>query len=92
MFDEINKTEEQETELPENLFEDDEPEINNKSEIDENIGREEKTEEKPQKETEEDQIYDARSRALAQVQRLSRDAGFSGPWSNLFRKYPSLTR
>lgn len=34
----------------------------------------------------------AAERALLQVRRMHESAGFSGPWSNLFRKYPELSR
>ncbi len=93
MFDENNITEEQKTELPETLLEENEPEINNDSEADGYVDEEDETaEETPISESEAAQIESARARALAQVQRLSNEAGFSGPWSNLFRKYPALSR
>lgn len=99
MFEENNNTQEQELALPEKLFDDDEPEINDTAEI----AGEEKGEavSENQNETEEKtaspevdaaEIENARSRAHAQVERLSRDTGFSGPWGSLFRAYPELSR
>ncbi|MBQ6697748.1 MAG: hypothetical protein IJN09_01740 [Oscillospiraceae bacterium] len=99
MFEESNNTQEQELALPEKLFDDDETEINDTAEI----AEEEKSEavSETQNETEEEpaspeadaeEIENARSRALAQVERLSRDTGFSGPWGSLFRAYPALSR
>lgn len=161
MFDETNKTEEQELEFPENLFGDDEPETD---ETDDGGNHTADTEEKSETlrikyNGEERDItlnearvlaqkgmnYDhvlaerdtrykreldfldkvaaergmtreqyiasnegspvmprgegyggaeraAAERALAQVRRMHESAGFSGPWSNLFRRYPELSR
>lgn len=99
MFEENNNSQEQELALPEKLFDNDEPEINDTAEI----AEEEKNEvvSETQNETEEEtaspevdaaEIENARSRALAQVERLSRNTGFSGPWGSLFRTYPELSR
>ena len=43
-------------------------------------------------EQEPEDVTEARSRALAQIERMSREKGFSGPWGNLFREYPTLSR
>lgn len=99
MLNESNNTQEQELVLPEKLFDNDEPEINDVAIIDkeEKIDtvsekQNEKEEEKTVAEQETAEIAEARSRAHAQIERLSRETGFSGPWGNLFRTYPSLSR
>lgn len=101
MFEENNNTQEQELELPEKLFDNDEPEINDTAEIAEEAKGEAVSENQNQNETEDEaagpgvdaaEIENARSRAHAQVERLSRDTGFSGPWGSLFRAYPTLSR
>ncbi len=99
MFNENNKTQEQEIVLPEKTFDNGEPEINDTAKIaEEDNGavvsekQNEKEEEKTAPAQEPEDVAEARSRALAQVERLSREKGFSGPWGNLFRAYPSLSR
>lgn len=99
MFNENNNTQEQELVLPEKLFDNEEPEVKDAAKI----AEEEKIEAVSEKQNENEEekkipsedageIENARSRALAQVERLSRDNGFSGPWGTLFRTYPSLSR
>ncbi len=95
MLNENNKTQEQEIVLPEKTLDNVEPEINDTekfAEEDNGIVVSEKEEDKTVPAQEPEDIAEARSRALAQVERLSREKGFSGPWGNLFRAYPSLSR
>lgn len=161
MFDETNKTEEQEIEFPENLFGDDEPETDEtadggnhtadteeksetlrikyngeerditldearvlaqkgmnydhvlaerdtkyKRELDfldrvaaergltreQYIASNEKSPVMPAREGYSGAERAAAERALAQVRRMHESAGFSGPWSKLFRRYPELSR
>lgn len=98
MFNE-NNTHEQELVLTEKNSDNCEPEINDTSKIaEEEKGVEVSEEQTPKEEAktilaqEHEKIADARSRALAQVERMSRETGFSGPWGSLFRAYPSLSR
>ena len=97
MFSENNNT--QELALQEEIFDNAEPEINDTAKIAEEEKGEavsekqnEKEEEKASPADESAEIENARSRALAQVERLSIEKSFSGPWGNLFREYPSLSR
>ncbi len=95
MLNENNKTQEQEIVLPEKTLDNVEHEINDTekfAEEDNGIVVSEKEEDKTAPAQEPEDIAEARSRALAQVERLSREKGFSGPWGNLFRAYPSLSR
>ena len=52
----------------------------------------EKEEETNAPEQEPEDVSEARARALAQIEKLSMENGFSGPWASLFREYPFLSR
>lgn len=45
-----------------------------------------------EKQTENPNQYNGRERAAAQIRRITDSLGMTGPWSELFRKYPTLSR
>lgn len=58
--------------------------------VSENTNEKEEATAAPEPEPED--VTEARSRALAQIERISREKGFGGPWGTLFREYPTLSR
>lgn len=93
MFDEINKTEENEIIFPETLFGD---EKETSADTEKERSDEEKTAEAENAgegttESQGDAEVSA-ARAREQIARISESVGLSGAWGNLFKKYPSLSR
>ena len=96
MLDEINKTEENETELPETLFgseDETSADINEENKPEENKAEGEAAEENIR---EEERSFGnaevSAARAREQIARISESVGLSGAWGNLFKAYPSLSR
>lgn len=94
MFDEINKTEENETELPETLFgseDETSADINEENKPEENKAEGDNAGEASREESFGDAEVSA-ARAREQIARISESVGLSGAWGNLFKAYPSLSR
>ncbi len=97
MFDETNKTEENEITFPETLFGDEnEPsaDIQEEKNVETEEAEVEKNGENPQESTTESfgDTEVSAARAREQIARISESVGLSGAWGNLFKKYPSLSR